>query len=129
MLNQHCGTQHCVLNVPTVYFSLISLHAFFQENPQYSPDRVNAFQGDVTQDKLSDHVNLCSVNIVTMIFVLSAIHPNKMAIVLRNIYEVSVVGTLHAFGTSLFLVMLCYTMLCHAMPCFLNQIYATNKQS
>lgn len=46
------------------------------------------FQCDLTKDDLLENVPADSVDIVTLIFVLSAIHPDKMHLVLRNIYKV-----------------------------------------
>ena len=38
---------------------------------------IRAFQCDITTDKLVEEVGLDRVNIITCIFVLSAIHPEK----------------------------------------------------
>lgn len=46
------------------------------------------FQCDLTKDDLLDNIPPDSVDVVTLIFVLSAIHPDKMHLVLRNIYKV-----------------------------------------
>lgn len=51
---------------------------------------MNAFQLDVTQDALTTHVRQESVDIATIIFVLSSISPEKMPAVLENIATVSV---------------------------------------
>lgn len=50
--------------------------------------RVNAFVCDLTADDLSQHISPSSVDIVSMIFVLSAVSPQKMALVLQNIRKV-----------------------------------------
>lgn len=47
------------------------------------------FQCDLTKDDLLDNIPADSVDVVTLIFVLSAIHPDKMHLVLRNIYKVN----------------------------------------
>lgn len=62
---------------------------FFKKNSQYDPMRINAFQCDVTQDKLTTNVRQESVDIVTVIFVMSSISPDKMQAVLQNISTVS----------------------------------------
>lgn len=46
------------------------------------------FQCDLTKDDLLDNIPADSVDVVTLIFVLSAVHPDKMHLVLRNIYKV-----------------------------------------
>ncbi|KAH3835358.1 tRNA N(3)-methylcytidine methyltransferase METTL6-like [Dreissena polymorpha] len=61
---------------------------FVKENPKYDKDRCHAFQCDITQDVVTDNVPAISVDVVTMIFVLSAIHPDKMIMALKNIFEV-----------------------------------------
>lgn len=47
-------------------------------HPEYSTARVNAFVCDITKDSLADFVEPASVDICTMIFVLSAISPQLM---------------------------------------------------
>jgi len=64
---------------------------FVQENPLYNEDRCHAFQCDITTDTLSEHVRR-PVDLVTMIFVLSAIHPDKMRLALENIAKVHVLS-------------------------------------
>lgn len=58
-----------------------------KSDSRFSPDKVKAFQADLTQDKLTDNVLPESVDLVTMIFVLSAIHPDKFPSVLQNIHS------------------------------------------
>ena len=62
-----------------------------QENPSFDTERCSAFQCDVTKDDLSEHIALHSVDIVTLIFVLSAILPSKMDSVLSNIFKVGLI--------------------------------------
>lgn len=50
---------------------------------------MNAFQCDLTEDALESHVPKCSVDIATLVFVLSAIHPEKMLAVLQNVIQVN----------------------------------------
>ncbi|XP_021099812.1 methyltransferase-like protein 6 isoform X11 [Heterocephalus glaber] len=59
-----------------------------QQNPLYNLERCKVFQCDLTKDDLLDHVPRESVDIVMLIFVLSAVHPDKMHLVLQNIYKV-----------------------------------------
>lgn len=49
---------------------------------------MNAFQCDLTVDTLEPHIPQYSVDIATLVFVLSAIHPDKMLAVLQNIIQV-----------------------------------------
>jgi len=60
----------------------------FKEHPSYDPDRMCAFQTDVTKEELTDHIKANSVDVVTLVFVLSAIHPEKFETVLRNVKNV-----------------------------------------
>ncbi|MCD9641620.1 hypothetical protein HAX54_027922 [Datura stramonium] len=50
--------------------------------------RVNAFVCDLTVDDLIPHISPSSVDVVTMIFVLSAVSPDKMSLMLQNIKKV-----------------------------------------
>uniref|UniRef100_A0A4X1UUE6 Methyltransferase-like protein 6 n=1 Tax=Sus scrofa TaxID=9823 RepID=A0A4X1UUE6_PIG len=59
-----------------------------EQNPLYDAERCKAFQCDLTKDDLLEHVPPESVDVVTLIFVLSAVHPDKMRLVLQNIYKV-----------------------------------------
>ncbi len=68
----------------------VFLSCCLQENALYDPGRMNAFQCDVTYDKLTTHVCEESIDIVTVIFVLSSISPEKMLSALENIATVSV---------------------------------------
>uniref|UniRef100_A0A1J3IFL1 Methyltransferase-like protein 6 n=2 Tax=Noccaea caerulescens TaxID=107243 RepID=A0A1J3IFL1_NOCCA len=55
---------------------------------EYTETRVCAFPCDLTGDGLDTHISPSSVDIVTMIFVLSAVSPEKMPFVLQNIKKV-----------------------------------------
>ncbi|XP_011899347.1 PREDICTED: methyltransferase-like protein 6 isoform X2 [Cercocebus atys] len=59
-----------------------------EQNPLYDTGRCKVFQCDLTKDDLLDHVPPGSVDVVMLIFVLSAVHPEKMHLVLENIYKV-----------------------------------------
>jgi len=61
---------------------------FVQNNPLYDEERIKAFQCDITTDDLNKEIVENCVDIVSMIFVLSAIHPQKHATVFRNIFKV-----------------------------------------
>uniref|UniRef100_A0A7N1A7K5 Methyltransferase type 12 domain-containing protein n=1 Tax=Kalanchoe fedtschenkoi TaxID=63787 RepID=A0A7N1A7K5_KALFE len=62
--------------------NLVKTHKEFTES------RVDAFVCDLTVDNLSGHISVSSVDIVTMIFVLSAVSPEKMSLVLQNVRKV-----------------------------------------
>ncbi|KAJ8627029.1 hypothetical protein MRB53_020336 [Persea americana] len=55
---------------------------------EFTEDRVNAFICDLTADDLCEKVLPTSVDIVTMVFVLSAIAPEKMPFVLQNVRKI-----------------------------------------
>ncbi len=57
----------------------------------YNEDRCKAFQCDLTKNPLTDNIQSPMVDIVTMIFVLSAIHPEKMPEAIQNIFSVSLI--------------------------------------
>uniref|UniRef100_A0A803N1Y8 Methyltransferase type 12 domain-containing protein n=1 Tax=Chenopodium quinoa TaxID=63459 RepID=A0A803N1Y8_CHEQI len=56
-----------------------------KSHKEYSETSVNAFVCDLTNDDLSKQIPSSSVDIVTMIFVLSAVSPEKMSLALQNI--------------------------------------------
>ncbi|XP_076620835.1 tRNA N(3)-cytidine methyltransferase METTL6 [Colletes latitarsis] len=53
----------------------------------YDPEIMNIFQTDITMDNCFADVD-CSVNAATLIFVLSAIHPEKFRKVMENLYSI-----------------------------------------
>ncbi|XP_020913017.2 methyltransferase-like protein 6, partial [Exaiptasia diaphana] len=57
---------------------------FVKDHSLYNPSQVNAFCCNLTQDQLTDNIQESSVDIATLIFVLSAIRPDKMLKVLQN---------------------------------------------
>ncbi|XP_023218175.1 methyltransferase-like protein 6 [Centruroides sculpturatus] len=59
-----------------------------KKHPLYEDDVCHAFVCDITEDNLKDTITENSVDIVSMIFVLSAIHPDKMPNALKNIYQI-----------------------------------------
>lgn len=68
-----------------------------KSHPLYAEEQVRAFQCDLTRDPLGEHVPIESVDVVTLIFVLSAIHPEKMRQVLDNVRSVLKPGGLVLF--------------------------------
>ncbi|KAI9146345.1 methyltransferase-like protein 6 [Paraphysoderma sedebokerense] len=61
---------------------------FVKSNPKFTPERCTAFVCDLTTNDLLDNVEENSVDIVSMIFVLSAIPPEKMEWALENVWKV-----------------------------------------
>ncbi|XP_044729112.1 tRNA N(3)-methylcytidine methyltransferase METTL6 [Chrysoperla carnea] len=59
-----------------------------KSNKLYDETRVIAFQTDITTEHILSVVALNSVDIVSLIFVLSAIHPEKFTATVSNIYKV-----------------------------------------
>ncbi|KAI5706004.1 methyltransferase-like protein 6 isoform X2 [Diaphorina citri] len=59
---------------------------FFKLNPLYDASKMNVFPCDVTEDDILNQVPHNSVDIATLIFVLSAIHPNKFSTVVKNLF-------------------------------------------
>ncbi|XP_022731971.1 uncharacterized protein LOC111286328 isoform X2 [Durio zibethinus] len=62
--------------------NLVKAHKDFTET------HVSAFVCDLTTDDLSKQISPTSIDVVTMIFVLSAVSPEKMPLVLQNIKKV-----------------------------------------
>lgn len=59
-----------------------------KQHSLYCAERCSAFQCDLTKDDLRGNVPVGCVDVATLIFVLSAIHPDKMQQALDNIYRV-----------------------------------------
>ncbi|CAH0747749.1 unnamed protein product [Diatraea saccharalis] len=55
---------------------------FVKTNPLYDEDRMKAFCADLTTDDLFENINEGCANLASLIFVLSAIHPNSWSKVL-----------------------------------------------
>lgn len=60
----------------------------FQQNALYCTERCLAFQCDLTKDDLQATIQVETVDVATLIFVLSAIHPEKMQKALEQIFKV-----------------------------------------
>lgn len=96
MLEAGCGVGNCLFPLLEedphlfVYACDFSPRAiqFVKQNPCYNPDTCKAFQCDLTEDDLTDNIPADSVDVATLIFVLSAIHPDKMHLAVKNIFKV-----------------------------------------
>ncbi|PWA42778.1 methyltransferase-like protein 6 [Artemisia annua] len=65
-------------------------HSFSDEDDllshaNFCEDQMNVFVCNIAEDDLCDHIMPASVDIVTIVFTLSAVSPEKMPIVLQNI--------------------------------------------
>lgn len=60
---------------------------FVKENPLYDETVIKAFQCDITSDQVFELIERNSLNIISMIFVMSAIHPSKFQSVLNTLFE------------------------------------------
>ena len=60
-----------------------------QGNSEYNAEKCNAFQCDLSSQSVSDEVPENSVDLITLLFVLSAIHPDKFLFVLKNLHKAS----------------------------------------
>lgn len=72
----------------SLHFHLNVFLSSSQQHPLYVPERCCGFQCDLTSDDLRHSVPEGGVDVVTLIFVLSAVHPDKMKLVLQNISRV-----------------------------------------
>ncbi|XP_030226565.1 tRNA N(3)-cytidine methyltransferase METTL6 [Gadus morhua] len=96
LLEAGCGVGNCIFPLLEedrnifIYACDFSQRAvdFVKQHPLYCPERCKAFRCDLTQDDLRGEVPPASVDVVTLIFVLSAIHPEKMVRSLENIFRV-----------------------------------------
>ncbi|KAJ2159807.1 hypothetical protein GGF46_002747 [Coemansia sp. RSA 552] len=61
---------------------------FVKAKEEYSEERCRAFVCDITQDRLADTIPPHSVDIVSAIFVFSALPPEKQAAAVANIVEI-----------------------------------------
>ncbi|XP_006037520.1 methyltransferase-like protein 6 isoform X1 [Alligator sinensis] len=96
ILEAGCGVGNCLFPLLKEDFNIFAYACDFspraveyvKKNPSYNIERCKVFQCDLTKDDLLENIPANSVDVVTLIFVLSAIHPDKMHLVLQNIYKV-----------------------------------------
>ncbi|XP_030371826.1 methyltransferase-like protein 6 [Scaptodrosophila lebanonensis] len=60
---------------------------FVRANELYDPNHITAFQCDITTEQVHQSIPSESLDVCTMIFVLSAIHPDKFGDVLQNLWR------------------------------------------
>lgn len=61
---------------------------FVRSNPKYNEDRIKAFQCDITTDTIHEEIAADTIDIISMIFVLSAITPEKFKDVVKNLHKI-----------------------------------------
>lgn len=96
LLEAGCGVGNCLFPLLEEDVNIFAYACDFspravdyvKQNPLYNTERCKVFQCDLTKDDLLDHIPPESVDAVTLIFVLSAVHPEKMRLVLLNMYKV-----------------------------------------
>ncbi|XP_032092653.1 tRNA N(3)-methylcytidine methyltransferase METTL6 isoform X1 [Thamnophis elegans] len=96
ILEAGCGVGNCLFPLLEEDLNMFAYACDFspraveyvKQNPLYDAKRCKVFQCDLTKDDLVENVPLESVDVIMLIFVLSAIHPEKMHLVLKNIYKV-----------------------------------------
>ncbi|EDW01533.1 GH21487 [Drosophila grimshawi] len=70
---------------------------FVQANALYDSKHITAFQCDITTQQVHQHITGESLDVCTMIFVLSAIHPDKFTDVVQNLWKLLKPGGLVLF--------------------------------
>ncbi|XP_063160035.1 tRNA N(3)-methylcytidine methyltransferase METTL6 [Candoia aspera] len=96
ILEAGCGVGNCLFPLLEEDLNIFAYACDFspraveyvKQNPLYDAKRCKVFQCDLTKDDLLENIPVESVDVVMLIFVLSAIHPEKMHLVLHNIYKV-----------------------------------------
>ncbi|KAJ8960425.1 hypothetical protein NQ318_013707 [Aromia moschata] len=58
-----------------------------KSNPQYDSGCMKVFQCDITTDEVFGQVDKCTIDIATLIFTLSAVHPEKFVLILKNLHK------------------------------------------
>lgn len=70
---------------------------FVRSNPLYDEKHILAFQCDITTQQVHEHIDAGSLDVCTLIFVLSAIHPDKFKDVVQNLWKLLKPGGLLLF--------------------------------
>ncbi|XP_066484178.1 tRNA N(3)-methylcytidine methyltransferase METTL6 isoform X2 [Tiliqua scincoides] len=88
ILEAGCGVGNCLFPLLEEDLNIFAYACDFSPRAVEYVKRCKVFQCDLTKDDLLENIPSESVDIVTLIFVLSAVHPEKMHFVLHNIYKV-----------------------------------------
>lgn len=59
-----------------------------RSDDKFDPERMKVFQVDITTQDVLNEVQTCTVDVATLVFVLSAINPLKFIDVLKNVFTV-----------------------------------------
>lgn len=70
---------------------------FVKQNPLYDEKCMHAFQCDITTLDIFEHIKAGSLDIITMVFVLSAIHPDRFKMVFQQLFKLLRTGGLLLF--------------------------------
>ncbi|PUZ42895.1 hypothetical protein GQ55_9G618500 [Panicum hallii var. hallii] len=96
LLEVGCGAGNTIFPLLSTYPDIF-VHAcdfspravdLVKKHKDFRPDQLNAFVCDITSEQLTENMEPYSADIVTMIFVLSAVAPDKMPLVLQNVRSV-----------------------------------------
>ncbi|KAL4585052.1 hypothetical protein LXL04_009665 [Taraxacum kok-saghyz] len=96
ILEVGCGAGNTIFPLAATYPGIF-IHAcdfspravdLVKAHKDFKKEKINAFACDLTSEDLMNHISPSSVDIVTMIFVLSAVSPEKMSLVLKNIKKI-----------------------------------------
>lgn len=60
---------------------------FVKQNPLYDEKYMHAFQCDITTTDIFENIKAGTLDIITMVFVLSAIHPDRFKTVFQQLFE------------------------------------------
>lgn len=98
ILEVGCGVGNTVFPIiqdyPNVYVHCCDFSSraveFVRKHELYNPERMNAFECDLTKDPLDGNVAAESVDCATMLFVLSAIAPENFLKVFQNLAKVCI---------------------------------------
>ncbi|KAL2539116.1 S-adenosyl-L-methionine-dependent methyltransferase superfamily protein [Abeliophyllum distichum] len=96
LLEVGCGAGNSIFPLIAAYPKLF-VHAcdfssqavtLVKSHSNFTEDRINVFLCDAANDDLAETVLPSSVDVVTLIFMLSAVSPNKMLLVVQNLKKV-----------------------------------------
>ncbi|KAJ0765691.1 putative tRNA(Thr) (cytosine(32)-N(3))-methyltransferase [Helianthus annuus] len=93
LLEAGCGAGNTIFPLAKKYPQLyihacdFSHHAvtLVKSHPNFRKDQINVFVCNIAEENLCDHIMPASVDIVTLVFTLSAVSPEKMPIIIENL--------------------------------------------
>ncbi|XP_062209848.1 uncharacterized protein LOC133911568 isoform X2 [Phragmites australis] len=96
VLEVGCGAGNTIFPLLSTYPNIF-VHAcdfspravdLVKKHKDFIPDQINAFVCDTTSEQLTENMEPSSADIITMIFMLSAVAPEKMPLVVQNVRNV-----------------------------------------